>query len=315
MSIKRGNPSFCVRHWIRIWLTFCSWKTLGKKICSKQVVECDCKPPSLLPLIPMQSSRKHAQNNIATTPGEFQKLGTKRYQSGKLSFEFKTVILETLILNLRTKSDSPAVLSERFPSECGRSICVCGTQTPALRGQAWAIRCDSDSVAAAAVINTGAGHWVSAECSVPAELHPLLRMLKEREPVLFRAEHPLPCLCCFCCLSSPAQSTIWAPQSNCHTVNLLSPLLQLASATVWMGYFQKSIDIWEHISFLCAGSWVKKTLTPRWLPVLLNSVLIQPLPLQPFRTSVSSSRSLLILMSCVFAISSFVPLLWLSFPI
>ncbi|KAF2977349.1 hypothetical protein EK904_006256 [Melospiza melodia maxima] len=72
------------------------------------------------------SSGKHAQNNIATNPGEFQKSGTKRYQSDKLSFEFKIIILETLILNSRTKSDSTAVLSERFPSECVRSICVCG---------------------------------------------------------------------------------------------------------------------------------------------------------------------------------------------
>lgn len=63
----------------------------------------------------------------------------------KLSFEFKIIILETLILNSRTKSDSTAVLSERFPSECVRSICVCGRAlellpAPAwLRGQAWAI--------------------------------------------------------------------------------------------------------------------------------------------------------------------------------
>lgn len=114
MSIKRGNPSFCVRHWIRIWLMFCFWKTLEKKICSKPVVECDCKLPSLLSLIPMQSSRKCAQNNIATSPGEFQKLGTKRYQSDKLSFEFKIIILEMLILNSRTKSGSAAVLSEHF---------------------------------------------------------------------------------------------------------------------------------------------------------------------------------------------------------
>lgn len=103
--------------------------------------------------------------------------------------------------------------------------------------------------------------------------------------------------------------------TNCHTVKLLSPLLQLGSAAEGMDYFQQSISIWEHISFWCAGSWVLKPLTPRWLPVLLNSVLMQPLPLQPFWTSVSSSRSLLVLMFCVFAISSFVPLLWLSFPI
>lgn len=103
--------------------------------------------------------------------------------------------------------------------------------------------------------------------------------------------------------------------TNCHTVKLLSPLLQLGSAAEGMDYFQQSISIWEHISFWCAGSWVLKPLTPRWLPVLLNSVLMQPLPLQPFWTSVSSGRSLLVLMFCVFAISSFVPLLWLSFPI
>lgn len=60
----------------------------------------------------------------------------------KLSFEFKIIILETLILNSRTKSDSTAVLSERFPSECVRSISVCGRAlellpAPArLRGQA-----------------------------------------------------------------------------------------------------------------------------------------------------------------------------------
>lgn len=70
-------------------------ENFGKKICSTQVVERDCKLPSLLSLIPMQSSRKRAQNNIAINPGEFQKLGTKRYQSDKLSFEFKITILET----------------------------------------------------------------------------------------------------------------------------------------------------------------------------------------------------------------------------
>lgn len=150
-------------------------------------------------------------------------------------------------------------------------------------------------------------------CGCPGAL---LRMLRERTGSLsLQSWASFACLCCFCCLSSPAQSLILAPQSNCHTVNLLSPLLQLGSATEWMDYFQKSIGIWEHISFRCAGSWVEITLTPRWLPILLNSVLIQPLPLQPFRTSVSSSRSLLVLMSCVFAISLFVPLLWLSFPI
>lgn len=89
-----------------------------KKICSKL--------PSLLSLILMQTTGKRAQNNIATNPGEFQKLGTKRYQSDKLSFEPKIIILETLILNSRTKSDSTALLSEGFPSECVRSVCVCG---------------------------------------------------------------------------------------------------------------------------------------------------------------------------------------------
>lgn len=56
MFIKRGNPSFCVCHWIKIWLKSCFWKTLEKKLCSKRVVECDHKLLSLLFLIPLQSS-------------------------------------------------------------------------------------------------------------------------------------------------------------------------------------------------------------------------------------------------------------------
>lgn len=147
-------------------------ENLGKIISSKQVVECDCKFPSLLSLILMQSTGKHAQNNIATNPGEFQKLGTKRYQSDKLSFEPKIIILETLILNSRSKSDGTAVLSAGFPSECVRSVCVCGMALepfPApLRGQAWAIRCDRVCLAAAALFNTrGTGF---RECSVSVEL-------------------------------------------------------------------------------------------------------------------------------------------------
>lgn len=166
-----------------------------------------------------------------------------------------------LILNWRTNSDSTAVISEHFPSECVRSICVCGVALEpfpalALPGQAWVLRGGRVCLAAAAaVLNTGQGSERVLSVSGAASPGALLRMLKEREPFLFRAQHPLLCLCC---LSSPAQSVILAPQSNCHTVNLLSPLLQLGSATEWMDYFQKSIGIWEHISFLCAGSWVKK---------------------------------------------------------
>lgn len=223
MSIKWGNPSFCVHHWIRIWLMFCSRKIL-EKICSKQVVECDCKLPSLLSLIPMQSSGKHAQNNIATNPGEFQKSGTKRYQSDKLSLEFKIIILETLILNSRTKSDSTAVLSERFPSECVRSICVCGTAielfpAPAvLRGQAWAIRCDRECwAAAAAVFSHRTGALVSVQCqgsfispmglSCPGAL---LRLLKERKGNPFCSE--LSILCCVSAASAafPPQPGAWS---------------------------------------------------------------------------------------------------------
>lgn len=177
-------------------------------------MECYCKLPSLLSLIPMQSSGKCAQNNIATSPGEFQKLGTKGYQSDKLSF--KIIILEMLILNSRIKSGSTAVLSERFPSECSRSISVCGMAlepfpAPApLRGRAWAIRCDRVCLAAAAVFqHTGRAF---SECSVAVELQPfsgcpgaLLRMLKEGSP--FCSE-----LSILCCVSAafPPQPRVWS---------------------------------------------------------------------------------------------------------
>lgn len=190
-------------------------ENFGKKICSKQVVECDCKLPSLLSLIPMQSSGKHAQSNIATSLGEFQKLGTKRYQSDKLSFEFKIFILEMLILNSRIKSGSAAVLSERFPSECIRSISVSGMAPAPLRGQAWAIRCDRVCLAAAAAFqHTGRGF---SECSESVELHGAepfsscpgapLRMLKEGSP----SRSELSSLCCVSAASAafPPQPRVW----------------------------------------------------------------------------------------------------------
>lgn len=291
-------------------------ENFGKKIYSKQVVECDCKLPSLLSLIPVQSSWKRAQNNIATNPGEFQKLGTKRYQSDKLSFDFKITILESLILNSRTKSDSPAVLSERFPSECLRSVCVCGAALepfPAgarsgLSAEVWHTVLGCCAVFTRGRALSAQCHWSCSPRGTPEHAEG-----KGALSVQSWASSAVSLLLLLPFLPSPecdSSSTIKLP----HSQPTVSP--SAAGACYWgMDYFQKSIAIWEHISFLCAGSWVKKTLTPRWLPVLLNSVLIQPLPLQPFRTSVSSSRSLLVLMSCVFAISSFIPLLWLSFPI
>lgn len=232
-----------------------------KKICSKQVEECDCKLPSLLSLILMQTTGKRAQNNIATNPGEFQKLGTKRYQSDKLSLEPKIIILETLILNSRTKSDSTALLSEGFPSECVRSVCVCGMALelfPApLRGQAWAIRCDRACLAAAAaVFNTRGRDLGSVQCqsSFSGQGTPARAEGKGAPSLQSWASSAVSLLLLLPFL--PSQSVILAPQSNCHTVNLLSPLLQLGSATEGMDYFQKSISIWEHISFWCAGSWV-----------------------------------------------------------
>lgn len=182
----------------------------------------------------MQSSGKCAQNNIATSPGEFQKLGTKRYQSDKLSFEFKIIILERLILN----SGSAAVLSLNvFPQNAsGASVFagwpLCPSQPrPGLSNKVW----QSVLGCCCCVPTRGRGF---SECSVSVELHRAVWLpwgtpvhAEGREPFLFRAEHPLLCLCCLCCLSSPPQSVIVAPQSNCHTVNLLSPLLQLGSAT------------------------------------------------------------------------------------
>lgn len=170
----------------------------------------------------MQSSGKCAQNNIATSPGEFQKLGTKGYQSDKLSF--KILILEMLILNSRIKSGSTAVLSERFPSECIRSISVCGMALepfPApvpLRGQAWAIRCDRVCLAAAAAAVFQHTGRAFSECSVAVELQraepfsgcpgALLRMLKEGSP--FCSE--LSILCCVSAASAafPPQPRVWS---------------------------------------------------------------------------------------------------------
>lgn len=115
--------------------------------------------------------------------------------------------------------------------------------------------------------------------------------------------------------SSPVCSVIIAPQANCHTVKLPPPLC-LARLGVLLSKqlcLQKSVGIQEHTADWCAESRLRKSLTPSWFSVLLNSVLAQPLPLQPFRTSVSSSRSLLVLMSCVSAVSSVILLFWLSF--
>lgn len=191
-------------------------ENFGKKICSKQVVECDCKLPSLLSLIPMQSSGKHAQSNIATSLGEFQKLGTKRYQSDKLSFEFKIFILEMLILNSRMKSGSTAVLSERFPSECIRSISVSGMALVVLWGQAWALRCDRDCAWLLLLLCSAHGQGFS-ECSESVELHGAepfsscpgapLCMLKEGSP----SRSELSSLCCVSAASAafPPQPRVW----------------------------------------------------------------------------------------------------------
>lgn len=137
-----------------------------------------------------------------------------------------------------------------------------------------------------------------------------------RKPFLFRTEHPLLCLCSSpACLSSPVCSVIVAPQANCHTVKLPPPLClaRLGVLSSKQLCLQKSVGIQEHTADWCAESWVRKSLVPSWLFVLLTSVLAQPLPLQPFGTSVSSSRSLLVLMSCIAAVSSVIPLFWLSF--
>lgn len=239
-------------------------ENFGKKICSKQVVECDCKFPSLLPLIPVQSSRKRAQNNIATNPGEFQKLGTKRYQSDNLSFEFKITVLESLILNSSTKSGSPAVLCERFPSECIRSICVGGAALSRsqprhceARPGHWGVTECARLLLLLLCSATGQGsHWVLSASGAAARGSPEHAEGKGALSVQSWASSAVSLLLLL--PFPPSQSVILAPQSNCHTVNLLSPLLQLGSATEWMDCFQKSIAIWEHISFLCAGSWVKK---------------------------------------------------------
>lgn len=189
----------------------------GKKICSKQVVECDCKLPSLLSLMPMQSSRKRAQNNIATSPGEFQKLGTKRYQSDKLSFEFKIILLEMLILNSRTKSDSTAVPSECFSLRMRKEHqCLWdGTwavpSPGATGGEAWAIRCDRECLAAAPVLHTR-GRWFN-ECSVSVNSirqspGALLRMLKEGSP--FCSELSLLCRVSAASASLSPRPRVWS---------------------------------------------------------------------------------------------------------
>lgn len=146
---------------------------------------------------------------------EFQKLGTKRYQSDKLSFEFKIIILETLILNSRTKSDSTAVLSGYFPSECVRSICVCGMAlelfpAPGLSSEVWqsVLGCCCCCCCAQ---HTAGPWWVLSVSPAPqlCQAEPSCACWRKGEGAFpFRAEHPLLCLCCFCCLSS--QPRAWS---------------------------------------------------------------------------------------------------------
>lgn len=272
-----------------------------KKICSKQVVEYDCKLPSLLSLIlsrVLGNVHRTTLQPIQESSRNWGPRGTKVVTNCLLSlksfFWKHSLWIQELSL--------PALLSSLkvFPQDAS-GVCVCGTAL--LRGQAW-----QRGVAGCAAQGRafrecqpsfGAGHsctcWRKGSPS-PSELSILCRVSAASA-------------------AFPPQPRAWSQLHKLpHSQAAVSP--SAAGLCCWGNGLFPAVHhyLGAHI-ILCAGSWVLKPLTPRWLPVLLNSVLMQPLPLQPFWTSVSSSRSLLVLMFCVFAISSFVPLLWLSFPI
>lgn len=88
------------------------------------------------------------------------------------------------------------------------------------------------------------------------------------------------------------QSKVWswlrsqtATQSNCRLFLPVQPGCYWANC-----HPREPTGIWEHVAFRCAGVELANPSLPGVCALLIR--LAQPLPLQPFRTSVSSGGSL-----------------------